>query len=297
MIGSKTTTSWHALCLLGPLVGIAPLFNLHADSVLDTIDARSIGMGEARRAEAFGAASTSLNPSGLSLNKQLVFDGGFGFNTENGDKLARVAACDSTVPVGGCFFYNYQSLDFTPDFDSDNQSYHLFGATSARALTNQLHVGFTVKYVNFGGASDESGWAGDVGFTLGFGKGIRLAGVGYNLYHSVDHIEFERAFAAAISVRPGNGALALNGDAYWNTEQAGDTGRYSGGVEYFFSPSRTTSYPIRLGAIHDRNLSNTYVSGGFGLQTVRIGFDVGIRRQVSDGDEWLFQGSLNLITK
>ena len=288
---SKSTTS--LLLVLAAM----PIFNLHADSVLDTVDARSLGMGEARRAEAFGSASTSLNPSGLSLNKQLVFEGAYGFNDTNDDKLIRAVACDSTVPVGGCFFYNFQSLHLDPTLDSDDQSYHLFGATSARAISSHLHVGFTFKYVNFEGASEESGFATDVGLTLELSRGIRVAGVGYNLYHTVDHPEFERAFATALSVRPGNGALAINGDAYWNTEREGKSGRYSGGAEYFFSPSKTVSYPIRVGAIRDRNLSNTYLNWGFGIQTVKIGLDVGIRRQISDGDEWLFQGSLNLISK
>ena len=74
-------------------------------------------------------------------------------------------------------------------------------------------------------------------------------------------------------------------DARWNLSTDGDTGRYGGGLEYFVATAdRQTGYPLRAGAVHDV-VAGTYVTGGLGIITVKYALDVGVRKQVRDGDD------------
>ena len=55
-------------------------------------------------------------------------------------------------------------------------------------------------------------------------------------------------------------------------------------------------YPIRLGGVHDvSGDSASYVSAGIGLATLKMGFDVGGRRQVKGGDEMMILASLRFF--
>ena len=47
------------------------------DSLDDLLGPREIAVGEAMRASATGATSIGLNPAGLPLNRELVFEGGY----------------------------------------------------------------------------------------------------------------------------------------------------------------------------------------------------------------------------
>src|SRR5678816_4066742 len=91
------------LCVAA-LVGGA---NAGADSLNDLLGPREIAVGEALRGGATGAAGADLNPSGLALNRELVFEGGYGYRAADSASLIGVSACDSTNALPGCFFYGY----------------------------------------------------------------------------------------------------------------------------------------------------------------------------------------------
>ena len=78
-----------------------------ADSLNDQLGPREIAVGEALRGGATGAAGVDLNPSGLPLNRELVFEGGYGYRAADSASLIGVSACDSTNALPGCFFYDY----------------------------------------------------------------------------------------------------------------------------------------------------------------------------------------------
>ena len=50
-----------------------------ADSLNDGLGPREISVGESMRADARGALATTLNPAGLALNRELVFEGSYGY--------------------------------------------------------------------------------------------------------------------------------------------------------------------------------------------------------------------------
>lgn len=269
-----------------------------ADSVIDTLGAREIGVGESGRAEAIGASSVRLNPAGLALTRQLVFEGSYGFRSSDDASIVHASACDSTVPVPGCFYYNYVSGSPVTD---QTHRFHEFGASAARAITPQLLIGITGRYFDFNsqlaGEENSNGFAVDVGALFRAGEAVRVAAVGHNLY-SADEEQFPRAIGTGLSVRPGGGQLGLSADAVWHleTEEGQGTGRYGGGAEYFFTTGAGQyGYPVRIGGVYDNRFDAGYLTGGLGFANEKLGIDVAVRKQIDGGDELLILGALRLF--
>ena len=59
----------------------AALGSAHAegDALVDMLGPREIAVGEAMRGGATGSSAIGLNPAGLPLNRELVFEGGYGY--------------------------------------------------------------------------------------------------------------------------------------------------------------------------------------------------------------------------
>src|SRR5262249_55888196 len=94
---------------LVPIALISLIGSAHAegDALVDALGPREIAVGEAMRGAATGASAIGLNPAGLPLNRELVFEGGYGYRLDDQASLLGVSACDSTSAVSGCFYYQY----------------------------------------------------------------------------------------------------------------------------------------------------------------------------------------------
>ena len=286
--------------LLGTLGVLAVAAPARADAGLlgDFLGPREMGVGEARRAEATGAAAVSLNPAGLPLTREMVFEGSFGYRPFDKASLIGVSACDSTNAAPGCYYYHYAGS--TPELDgmSTHRRTHVGGVTLARAISPRVHIGVGAKYVNakggaMDGSEDVSGFNWDAGAVVRLTDVINVAAVGYNLF-GTSNLEIARTLGTGISMRL-SPELVAGFDAVWNLDTDGATGRYGGGAEYFFtSADRSNGYPIRLGAVHDVS-TGTFVTGGLGISTVKYALDVGARRQVREGDELQVIASLRIF--
>jgi len=269
-----------------------------ADSLVDHLGPREIGVGEARRAAAIGALAVSLNPAGLPLTSELVFEGGYGYRMADHASLVGVSACDSTNPVPGCFFYQYVSASPELDGMEHHRRAHTAGLTLSRHIAERVIIGGDVKYFDY-----ESGVPGEKdasGFNWGVGALVRLTDIinlgiaGYNLW-GAESVQYPRAIGAGVLVRP-LVPLSASFDAVWNLDTEGSTGRYGGGAEWFFSGGNgQVGYPIRAGALHDVATDGTYVTAGLGIATMKLGVDVAVRYQVGGGDELLIIGSLRVF--
>ncbi len=268
-----------------------------ADSLNDSLGPREVALGEGMRAGATGAMATTLNPSGLPLTRELVFEGAFGYRPDDSASLVGISACDSTNALPGCFYYHYTGM--RPDIGGMElgRRTHVGGMTLSRPLNQRVHIGAAVKYFDFESDNraeeNASGLNWDVGLTARLTEIVNVAAVGYNVAGATS-TEFPRAAAAGVMMRPVP-ALALAFDALWNLDREGETGRYGGGGEYFISTQGgKIGYPLRAGAVHDV-ATGTYVSGGLGIATMKLGFDVGARKQVADGEELLVTASLRVF--
>ena len=296
MVG--TTMSRGALVVF--LILLSSTAPARASSLNDYFGPREIAVGETLRANSPGGQATTLNPAGLALTRQLVFEGSYGYRPDDSASTVAASACDSTVPVPGCFYYHYFTA--APEIDGTDYSrrVHEFGIAAARAITKRIAFGINVRYFNYKsdapGEEDSSGFAADGGLVLRASDAIQVAVVGYNLI-AADSTQYPRGIGAGLALRPVP-ALGIGVDGVWDLDapEGTGTGRYGGGLEYFFqSGDRQTGYPIRVGTVYDNELDSTYITGGLGLNTPKIGIDVGARKQVDGGDELIILGSLRLF--
>jgi hypothetical protein len=267
-----------------------------ADSPTDYLGPRELAVGEAMRADARGTTAITLNPAGLSLTRELVFDGTYGY-TGGGDNrvhAASISGCDSTTPVAGCLYYRY----YLRPGDDSSFRVHEVGSTAARAFGQSVSGGLTVKYFDTAGPGpDDSGFAVDAGLVVRLAETLRIGATGHNLVNG-GAVQYARAVGAGLSVRllP---ALSLHADGMWQIEREEDddspTGRYGGGAEYFISSAdQQAGYPLRIGVVHDVAVDATYLTGGLGIMSTNVSLDLGARKQL-EGDEITVIASLRIF--
>jgi hypothetical protein len=277
-------------CLLGTAT---------ADSLTDLMGPREIAVGEGMRGGATGASAIGLNPAGLPLNKELVFEGGYGWRGTDDATLIGVSACDSTNAAPGCFFYDY--LGSNPELGGmqGTRTTHVGGMALSKLLLPRVMVGATVKYYSFksdmAGEMKQSGFTADFGATLRLTQMINVGLAGMNLYNTEEkHPMVPRAVGGGFHARPMPN-LALGFDARWllDAEDVSSSIRYGGGAELCLSGSRgQTGYPIRAGALRDEGLGATFVSGGIGMSTLKLSIDLAVSREVKGGDESMALASM-----
>jgi hypothetical protein len=281
---------------LGLLVGASSARAEDATALDNMLGPREIGVGEAMRGGATGASAIGLNPAGMPLNRELVFEGGFGYRPADSASLIGVSACDSTNVAPGCFFYNYFGSEPVIDGMTGTRRAHIGGLVLSRQFVPRVMVGATTKYYDFEstmiGEKNASGFAVDLGATVRMTNMINVGISAQNLYAQEKSPQFPRAVGGGILARP-MGSLALSFDARWKLD--GETAaRYGGGLEYFLR-AKQTGIPLRFGALHDNQFDTTYISAGLGMATMKWGIDVGGRRQVKNGDEMMIIASMRFF--
>jgi hypothetical protein len=280
-------------CTLG-LVGFAS--TAHADGLQDQLGPREIAVGEAMRGGATGASAIGLNPAGLPLNRELVFEGGYGYRASDSASLIGVSACDSTNLMPGCFFYGYAGSSPELEGMSGTRRTHVGGLSISRQFVPRVMIGSTTKYYDFEstmiGEESASGFTFDLGATIRMTQMINLGLSAQNLWATEKSEAFPRALGGGVHARPVP-SVAFSFDARWDLDND-NKARYGGGLEWFIR-SKQNGFPIRLGALHDNALDGTFVSGGLGMTTMKFGVDVGARRQISGGDETLVLASMRFF--
>jgi hypothetical protein len=269
------------LILVSSLIGSA---YAEGDALVDSLGPREVAVGEAMRGAATGASAIGLNPAGLALNRELVFEGGYGYRFSDDASLLGVSACDSTVAAPGCFFYQYASS--SPEAMSRRM--HIAGTSVGYPITPRVSLGSTIKYFNFkSDVMDEgkqSGFNWDVGTTLRISELVNVGIAGYNLWGAKSP-EMARATGFGVLVRPVS-SLAISFDARWKLDGDDRSARYGGGGELFLRTSNGQSgFPLRAGVLRDNGLGATYLSGGVGYAAMRFGVDVAARYAVAGMDE------------
>lgn len=259
------------------------------DALVDSLGPREIAVGEAMRGAATGASAIGLNPAGLPLNRELVFEGGYGYRLSDSASLVGVSACDSTSAIPGCFYYQYAGSSPELGGMTLSRRTHLAGTSLAYPITPRVFLGSSIKYFNFKSDTDvmteekDSGFNWDVGATLRISELVNVGAAGYNLW-GADSPEFPRAVGGGVLARP-MPTLAISFDARWKLDGDDHSARYGGGAELFLRPGDGQSgFPIRAGALRDNGLDATYLSAGVGYATMKLAIDVAGRFAVSGDD-------------
>src|SRR3569832_2469164 len=203
--------------IVGTLVSISLSAYAEGDSLVDELGPREIAVGEAMRGGATGSTAIGLNPAGLPLNQELVFEGGYGYRGSDSASLVSASACDSTNVLPGCFYYDYAGSNPELKNNDNHHTTHNTKTTQAYPISPALSIGSSAKYfhhtTNVMGEDDSSG------FTFDFGANYRVASaisVGAAIYNAfgTESPEFPRAAGGGLLVRPAQ-ILALSFDARW----------------------------------------------------------------------------------
>jgi len=270
-----------------------------ADSLNDLLGPREIAVGEALRGGATGGTAADLNPAGLPLNRELVFEGGYGYRASDSASLVGVSACDSTNAIPGCFFYNYAGASPELGGMTLHRTTHAGGLALSRMIVPRILLGATAKYYHFtsdmAGESSASGTAFDLGATVRVTQTVNLGVSAQNLWATTESPEFPRAVGGGVYARP-IPMLALSFDMRWKLDGSDHSARYGGGAELFLrGDGGQTGYPIRVGALHDNGLGGTYLSVGLGYATATWGIDLAGRREIKGGSESMIIASMRFF--
>lgn len=287
------------LGVLAALIAVLPGEARAGDSLNDLLGPREIAVGEAVRGGATGSAGADLNPGGIPLNRELVFEGGYGYRASDTASLIGVSACDSTNAMPGCFFYNYAGANPELGDMTMHRTTHVGGLALSRMIVPRISIGATAKYYHFRsdmtGDTNASGTAVDLGATVRVTEILNLGASAQNLWATTESAQFPRAVGGGIYARPVP-SLALSFDARWRIDGPDRSARYGGGAELFLrGDGGQTGYPIRLGALRDNGLGATYLSAGLGFASVHWGIDIGGRREVKGGDETMIVASMRFF--
>ena len=282
----------NSLILVVSLVGSA---YAEGDALVDALGPREIAVGEAMRGAATGASAIGLNPAGLPLNRELVFEGGYGYRLTDQASLVGVSACDSTSAIPGCFYYSYAGSSPELGGMTLSRRTHMAGSALAYPITPRVFLGSSLKYFNFDSdvmtEEKASGFNWDFGATFRISELVNIGATGYNLW-GADSPEFPRAVGGGVLARPLQ-ILALSFDARWKLEGDDKSARYGGGAELFLRPSNGQSgFPIRAGALRDNGLDATYLSAGVGYATMKLAVDVAARYAITGSDDTMFIASM-----
>jgi len=279
------------------LLATGLLGSAHAegDALVDMLGPREIAVGEAMRGGATGAAAISLNPAGLPLNHELVFEGGYGYRASDQASLIGVSACDSTSAIPGCFYYDYAGSNPELGGMSMHRQTHIAGTSIGYPISPRVFVGLSAKYFHFDSdvmnEPSSSGFNWDVGTTVRLTDNVSFGVAGYNLW-GAESVDFPRAAGGGFMARPFS-SLAISFDARWKLANGDHSARYGGGAEWFLSGNNGQSgFPIRAGALRDSGLGTTYLSGGLGYATLKFGLDLAARKAISGTNETQFLASM-----
>lgn len=268
------------------------------DSQTDLLGPREVAVGEGMRGGATGASAIGLNPAGLPLNRELVFEGGYGYRVSDSASILGASACDSTNPIPGCFFYEYVGASPEIGGMSGNRTTHVGGIALSRLLVPRVSVGATTKYYSFKsdmmGDTSASGFAFDLGATLRLTQLVNVGVAAQNLWATERSRQFPRAIGGGFHARP-IPILALGFDMRWKLDGEDRTARFGGGAELFLRSGRSMGFPIRVGGLRDNGTDVTYVSGGLGLAGLRFGLDLAARRAVAGSDETVVMASMRFF--
>ncbi len=277
-----------------------------ADNALDdAFTPRALGMGESLRGAATGSAAP-MNPAGLALVHNYSVEGSYGYSPAASASVLSASVADSTTRVGMALYYNLLSSSnditimdgATSHSGTADRKRHEFGAATSFPISDRFVLGLTPKYTSYDltlddpmqtkqtSISSHSRFNMDVGALIGLTPTFTLGLVGYNLIHHDQ--QYPRALGGGLAFGLSNAAM-LAADAVvdmTSKTDAGDGGkgnsvRASAGTELVLAGL----YPVRAGVIYDSRDRQTFVTGGLGYLSPRVGIDLAIRQEVKGGSE------------
>ncbi len=204
-----------------------------------------------------------------------------------------------TSKIGACLYYQHIGSSANLDLGEPHIAFNEVGITLAAPMSNAIMFGVTQKYsslsetVTGAGQVDNShsGFIADGGITIRPAQSISMAAVMYNIYGG-DSANYARALGFGVGVNLAQTFVVAADTRYDLTT---DTGRWGAGAEYTLGGEEGTGFPIRAGYVYDAANSGSYITGGIGYNSSSLAIDAAIRKQVSNGDEFMMQFGIRVF--
>lgn len=240
---------------------------------------RVMGTGGASRAWALGDAGPLLNPSGMSIVKSYVVEGGYTYGRRLEENFLHASVVDgtSTFNIAGGLYYTYHHI--APP-GTTGQSHEGGGALSL-PMGDHVAIGATVKYFRFMEADAIGDRRG--GFTFDLGATVRpipllsFALTGTNLYgldngYAPKGVGYGAALLAGPVAVVADGRTSFTADNF--TGRKGTSGML--GAEWTATPR----LGLRVGGGYDAATKSGYLTAGVsGISDIGA-FDAGIRQDL-----------------
>lgn len=272
-----------------------------AAAAQDLYGSRSLAMGGTLRAAPSSDAAVLLNPAGMSLTRAFQINGTYQWRASDSASMMNVSVVDSiTTKVAAGLFYSFTrgtpsrtlALGAGKTFDLDQTiTTHEVGLAVSYPIANMIHLGVTNRYARLGidqpeGTPDAFKDGGGQGYTMDIGAvltlipSLNIAITGQNLV-AIHPQYFPRLMGLGVSYTLGTTFLA-EFDSVLNFSSADSVkASFHGGGELFLG----STYALRAGVAHDLLREATYVTGGLGLISTKVGLDAALRQMVRGGAE------------
>jgi hypothetical protein len=277
---------WSFSVLLFALVALAS-GSSWAQGELPWLSTRSIGMGGALRGAATGTAALSLNPSGISLARSYVVEGGYQYLRGSDGHVASLAITDSTsgFNIGGGLYYNYATA--SPS-GAGERGRHEAGAALSFPFGDKVSLGGTIRYLRISREMEAvlkpktNGFTFDAGLTVRPVSFIAIGVAGRGL-RDLEDPQAPLTLGGGLVLTP-TPQLVVAVDAY-NVEVA-PTSYFvvSGGLEYTVA----SMFSMRAGG--GRMDEDAFGSAGFSVVSEVGALDLGGQMGFSGGGDSLYIG-------
>ena len=298
---ANTRFFWPRRCLATLAVLWALLGGTSAAAAQDLWGSRSLAMGGTLRAAPSGDAAVLMNPAGMSLTRAFQINGTYQWRASDSASMMNVSVVDSiTTRVAAGLYYSFVrgtpsrtlALAAGGTFDlNETSTTHELGLALSYPIGKIIHIGVTNKYGRVEieqpeGTPDPFKDGGGQGYTMDVGAvftlipNLNIAITGQNLV-AIHPQHYPRLLGLGVSYALGTTFLAEFDSVLNFSAPDSPKASYHGGGELFLG----SSYALRAGVMHDTYREATYVTGGLGLVSSKVGLDAALRQMVRGGAE------------
>lgn len=285
--GARTGRAWFALPMLLAAMSLAA--PAHAQSREDGAPAESLGVADAVRASAWGAAAIFANPAGLMRVNILAVEAAYSYlDGKDGHNFGLSMVDAKTNPdVALGVAYNYFTT--APEgINRDGNQMRLALATGYRADNMNLYAGVGVRWLDLaiGQDDDDEGstesddiatWTADLGLLLEFDRKIRFAVVGQNLIDT-KATEAPRIIGLGLSFVFGMLDVSANVDLDLSDDSDRSVATWGFGADLVI----LDAVHLRAGFARDEAYAAERMTFGLGWSSDSVAVDVGYATALAD---------------
>jgi hypothetical protein len=268
-----TRSGWVAVALAVPAAAFAQTLPEPPpeNGLSEMLHARSYGMGGAYHALGIDGDVVDGNPASMMLFHHYLTDLGGSWDVQTKYAFATASIVDTTNAIGAGLSYHLVTLGRGADRTIANVT----TGAAGYSLSDNIHIGATVKQATMSGAQHGDAVTADAGVAVRVLDSFTAAFSGHNLI-PIPNPYLPRFFVLGFGYFATD-VLTLAADLRGDFGVGGTTPfSFNFGGEYIAG----SSFPLRAGYAFDTITHSHFVSGGLGFVSDGTGVDVAYRQEI-----------------